>query len=237
MDESKTLINMSVSVMFSGLILAAAVGLVTIGYSLFSYLSNQDQANKRMHEYIDYTSFDNTVIRGQEAVQLIQSDYDIFVIIYNGKEFNDPTKGSIRDVKSTMTTGFDGSETNNPVAVYTADVRGIRDFDLTHVDITSTDITGRTALNNLKSLNTTPMDLKTRTGVEDLSTWKYSKLVSAFTDSKDQFGKPLRDNNGIKIQSSSYAAFHSSLVYAEDGTTDVVGVVLVREPYDTLSYE
>lgn len=237
MDESKTLVNMAISVMFSSLILGAAVGLITIGYMLFSFLSNQDQANKRMHDYVDYTSFDNTIIRGQEAIQLIQSDYDIFVIVFNGKDFNDPAKGSIRDVKSLMTTGFDGAETSKPVAVYTSDVEGIRNFDLTKVDPTSTDATGQTALNALASLHTTPMDLKASSDIEDLSTWKYSKLVSAFTDSKDAYGKPIRNKDGVKIQSSSYAAFHSSLVYAEDGTTDVVGVILVREPYDTLDYD
>ena len=77
-DEAKTLIHMSVSAIIASVFLALAVGTIGIGYILWGYFSRQENAASAMSSYVNFTAYDNSTVRGQEVVQLIEANEDIF---------------------------------------------------------------------------------------------------------------------------------------------------------------
>ena len=234
MDEAKSLVHMAVTTIFSSMFLYAAVGLISVGLILWAAFSKQDAANQRMENYANYTSYDNTTVRGQEVVQLLESDLDVFVLIYDG---TNPVSGDINN----MSVG-------DLRAVYYPDVTGVKDFDLTKIDASNSNVTCKNALTKTKSLLGTPEELGGEPGANqlNLNSYSYSALIKAFTTSNDTWtqrgengvmlGKLTKDATNTLIESGSYAAFKSVLVYAETGTTDVAGVILVREALDVTVY-
>ncbi len=222
MDEAKSLVHMAVSALFASMILAAAVGLIHIGYSMWSYFSRQETANERMSTYANYTAFDNTTVRGQEVIQLIESDPDLFVVIFND------TKTSLHSIDNMST------DASNADSYYYPDLSGIKDYDLSLVNTVNTNVSCKAGLSALRGTGTFESKFPS-TSAKYLNNYDYNKLVTIFTSSKTSvggmptLGKPVVNDANQLIESGSYAAFKSSLVYAEDGTTDVVGVVLVRE--------
>ena len=94
MDEANTLVNMAITAMLSAMFLGVAVGVIGIGYMMWGYFARQDAANKAMSAYAHFTSYDNTTVRGQEVLQLLENDDNIFVVIMqagSGTNINDMT--------------------------------------------------------------------------------------------------------------------------------------------------
>lgn len=224
MEEAKTLVHMSISAILSSMILVAAIGLIGLGYVVWSYFSRQDAANQRMADYANYTAFDNTTVRGQEVIGLIESDLDLFIIFYDGASQSDRTIDNM-------------SVSASPTYIYYSDTPGVSDFNFSSIQSTDNSInTCENALTRLKALNRTPDSVFTASSGKCLNGLSHSALISKFTDSMGGLGAKARDNSGQYIQTNSYAAFKSTLVYAEDGTTDIVGVILVRADENVASY-
>lgn len=225
MDEAKTLTHMSISAIFASMILAAAVGIIGLGYTMWSYFSRQEAANRRMADYANYTSFDSTTVRGQEVMELLESDLEVFVLFYDGS-----ANGSYTDI--------DHMNVGAPTAIAYPDLAGVKDFrfdtaaDGMGIPI-STDTLSQ-ALSKTVSLGSTP---ETLISVESLNGKTYDELLKIFTTSASGSGPKLgKPNADPSVETGSYAAFKSLLIYANDGTTDVAGVVLVREHPGIESY-
>lgn len=214
MDEAKTLVHMSISSIFAAMFLAAAVGLIGVGYMVWSYFSRQEAANQRMADYANYTAFDNTTIRGQEVLGLLESDLDLFVIFCDGKSNNH---------------SIDNMNTITPKFVYYDNVTGVSDFKLDSIAVTTNvNVTCENALKRIKQqTNKIPSNLFSD-NAKVLNNKSHSQLIEFLTDTTHGMGAIRLDNNGNVFNTNSYAAFKSTLVYAEDGTTDVVGIILVR---------
>lgn len=221
MDEAKTLVHMSVSAMFASMFIAAAVGLIGIGYMMWAYFSRQDAADQRMSDYANYTSFDNTVVRGQEVLQLIESNDDIFVMILQG----DCSDIKCCDIKS-----------KSKVFLY-APYSYMCNTDFSNLDTSNEIVTCATSLEYIKGIRKLP----TVDTEYNLGNYSHSQLVSLFTHSADLqvtpegsspknikgLGDLREDANGNSVESGSYAKFMSTLVY-DEGTSDIAGVILVR---------
>lgn len=211
MDEAKTLIHMSVSAMMSAMFLVAALAFIGTGYMIWNYFSRQDAANQRMSDYVNYTAFDNTTVRGQEVIELLESDLDIFVVFLDG-------------TSKTATKSINDMTTGNPTFIYYTETTGVKDFKFNTIQSTDNAITTCTnALSKIKSKNSTPESILSAS--KCLNGKSHSELIKVFTDSVSGLGAKAKT---ASTQTNSYAAFKSVLVYAEDGTTDVVGVILVR---------
>lgn len=224
MDEAKTLVHMSLSSMFSAMFIAAAVGLIAVGYMLWGSLSRQESANNRLANYANYTAFDNTTVRGQEVIQLIESNKDIFVVIYDCVP--DSSKTNI-DNQSIETT---------PLAKYVPDDVTVQSFTPSNISTENSNDTCKRALEKFKSAgSTTIANLYTESGNINLADASHSQLIGYFTTGRTTgstsvtLGKPAVD---VNTELNSYAAFKSVLIYADDGTTDIIGILLVRQsPY------
>lgn len=200
MDEAKTLIHMSVSAIIASVFLALAVGTIGIGYILWGYFSRQENAASAMSSYVNFTAYDNSTVRGQEVVQLIEANEDIFVIIFDGV----------------------GSDADN-LAIGTKAASWVK------VGGYAATIPPNTIMNTVNSLptyNNALSKMHNFTNIEngvavDLSVYnlvgKDYTYLQAFM--LDQFG----------TSSKNYAAFRSCLVY-DDNSADVIGVLLVRIP-------
>lgn len=82
MVESKQLVHMAITAMLGAMILAAVVGLITLGYNMWGAFSKQEAVNKRVSDYAKYAAFDNTDVRGQDVISLItQTKGDILIFI------------------------------------------------------------------------------------------------------------------------------------------------------------
>lgn len=221
MDEAKTLVHMSVSAMFASMFIAVAVGLIGIGYMMWAYFSRQDAADQRMSDYANYTSFDNTVVRGQEVLQLIESNDDVFVMILQG----DCSDIKCCDIKS-----------NSKVFLYTP-YSYMYNTDFSNLDTSNEIVTCATSLEYIKDKRRLP----TVDPEYNLGNYSHSQLVSLFTHSNalqvtpegsspkniKGLGDLRTDSNGNLVESGSYAKFMSTLVY-DEGTSDIAGVILVR---------
>lgn len=225
MDEAKSLVHMSISAVLTAMIIAMAVGLIGLGYTMWAYFSRQETANRRMSEYSNFTAFDNTTVRGQEVMELIESDLDVFIVIYNGGAISGKT--SINEMTAT----------GNPVALYYPDLAGIKDFDLTTIQTTPANsiTTCQNALVKLKGLAGKDVESASAT-IPRLNGKTYNELLKIFTSSVNTSGPSLGKPGDPGVETGSYAAFKSTLVYDNDATTDVVGVVLVREHKGILNY-
>lgn len=217
MDEAKSLVHMSVSAIFAAMLIAAAISLIGIGYTIWAYFSRQDSANSRMSEYSNYTAFDNTTVRGQEVMQLISSDLDVFVVILEDTTSSEHSIDNITSVSST------------PIAISTSD--SYEDFVPSSIDM-STDnaiVTCSTALSRFQSIGDKLGTLADSRNLKDAS---HDELVQEFTSGK--LAQQAVNSSGSLIETNSYAAFKSVLVYDSDNTADVVGIILVRANEDVV---
>lgn len=222
MDEAKTLIQMALSAIFSAMLLAAAVGLITLGYMFWGYFSREDAANNRLADYANYTAYDNTIVRGQEVVQLIESNDDIFVAVFNGT--NNPAAPNM---------DYLVTENNSPFFLYVPDeVAGA--FQPEKIEIDTDNEAMATAMSVLKDKGGTGITIQNLYNIMDTDhqlyeTKSHEELVNSFLTA-NLCGLPLTSEG---IDKNSYAAFKSGLIYANDGTTDVVGVVFVKQAHGT----
>lgn len=220
MDEAKTLVHMSVQAILAAMLLAAATGLISLGYLMWSYFSRQDAANQRMATYANYTAYDNTTIRGQEVIELLESDLDVFVLIY--EDINSVENHSIDDATTS---------TSKLLAIHTGSDGHVTNFPLKDIDTENVNSACKSALEAAKGTNQTPNDLA-RANSSKVLPLGYNDLVKEFTQSTNSaynLGAQRRSpQTGQLIETGSYAAFKSALVYDNDNTTDVVGIILIR---------
>ncbi len=218
MDEAKTLVNMSVSAVFAALFLGAALGLISICYMMWSYFSRQDAANQRMDYYANLTAYDNQTIGGADVLSLLShaDDYDVFVIFLEDTDttatvFDAANSVSLHSKKYVyFNPDGQGAYTNVKAANYANNIPVCNNaINATYTFLGS----GSSNMSTLESSHS----------VINLYGQSKAALISLFTTSTaDGLGSLTTGAN------DSYSAFKSCLVYANDGTTDVAGIALVR---------
>lgn len=243
MDEAKSLVHMSISAMFAAVILTIAMGLMLLGYFMWSYFSRQDAANQRIKDYATYAAFDNTTVRGQEIIQLIEEHSDdIFVVIYSGKSNvvnNNINIDNMSNIGSPIAY-MASTNTNSFIYKYVTS-----DDNYTQNSIACLD----KALQHLKgigSLNSLAASTPNLYGYA--STCNTAKLQECFLTSANNYSlyKPVFvdysyspakvDTDGKCSGPGYYSAFKSCLVYDNDNTTDIVGVIFVQETPNVNAY-
>lgn len=224
MDEAKTLVNMSLSAVFASMFLAAAVGLIAVGHMLWGSLSRQDAANKRLADYANYTAFDNTTVRGQEIISLIESEPDIFIVIYDSTEVQANKTMDDQELKAGI------------LAKYVPNNGVVEDFVPGTLNFTENSVaTCERALVKFKSHgnDTKVINLSGK----DLTSATHEELISHFTNGANNSGDSTDDSLatlGYPCSANDedpyrYAAFKSVLVYDSDNTTDIIGILFVRQ--------
>ena len=73
MEEAKSLVHMCITALFGVLILAAVLALITLANFVWRAFSRQNDANRQMREYSEYSAFDGTTVRGQDVIALMHS--------------------------------------------------------------------------------------------------------------------------------------------------------------------
>lgn len=217
MDEAKTLIHMAISVMLTAMIITACVGLIALGYMLWGSFSREDMAKSRLNDYATLSAYDNTVVRGQEVIQLIESNSDIFVVVYDGKYVAGVDKNiNMMDIATT-----------DPYIYCPDEVAGA--YLVHNINVNNTDnVTLRNAFAKLKGSDTSKSLYSIWSNLSEdhklYTSKEHQTLMNTFLHSK-HLGRPTADDT----DDDSFAAFKSGLIYAEDGTTDIVGVVFIRQ--------
>lgn len=218
MDEAKSLVNMSVSAIFAALFLGAAIGLLTICYMMWSYFSRQDAANQRMDYYSNLTAYDNQTIGGADVLSLLShaDDYGIFVL------FLDDTDNS----QSVFDSATSVAVHSNKYAYYDPDGQGAYSV-VKQAQYDNAIPVCNSAINStygyLGNGTKTMHDLEVAGTITNLHGRTKVDLIRLFT-------KSTADGLGSLTTGATdtYAAFKACLIYANDGTTDVAGVALVR---------
>lgn len=84
MPEAKSLTHMALTAMFATMLLAAASGLIGVGYLMWSAFSSQSATNERMQQFARYAAFDTANVRGQDIISLIHDTQGDPVVIVIG---------------------------------------------------------------------------------------------------------------------------------------------------------
>lgn len=225
MDEAKTLVHLSISAIFSAVLLAVCVGLIATGNYMWQVFARQDQSSKSMQNYARYTAFDNATVRGQEIMQLVESSEEIFVLILEGQNGVNINNMTIHN-------------SNESIYYKVPQLAVARDYNFTDNSfrVNSTNYTLNQAQlfckNSIQKPGTRGITMNDKT---------HEELVRLFTlthtDDHTGLGKPDMDpDTGATLNSGTYAAFKTMLVYDTDATSDVIGVVAVREATETQDY-
>lgn len=207
MDEAKTLVNMAITAMLSAMFLGVAVGVIGIGYMMWGYFARQDAANKAMSAYAHFTSYDNTTVRGQEVLQLLENDDNIFVVIMqagSGTNINDMTINTGKKMYLWANSDYN------------------KNFKLKQAYINNTSLTNNaipTCQRMLQSIyQWTDPQHPSMGSIEDISNKTDTDLEKLFLDP-----------NELGIGDNDFAAFKSTLIYADDSSSEIAGVVLMKQ--------
>jgi len=230
MDEAKTLTNMAISAILASLFLSAAAGLIALGYNMWSYFSRQDAANNKMSDYVNYTAFDNTTVRGQDVISLLESDLDIFVIVTLG--WGKDT--DIENLESVYTVE----------AVYTSDVADVANFDFSRIDSSSySNVTSMKSIKAVQNYGGTPQGfLDNYENIIDLNkAVESNNLVKIFTTTWmgfPEFGLGRADYDADEGAATAndpneYDIFKSTLIYNPDVPSEIIGIILTQPSYAT----
>lgn len=228
MNEAKSLVNMSISAIFSTMILSAVLVLMGIGYTMWSYFSRQDAANQRMKDYVNYVAYDDSTIRGQEVVSLIQyaEQEGYFVAIYpntTGSIMSSLIPSSTAHVYIPNTCPWESikeSRTSIPVPPNNSQLQQVYNKVIADIGTTSRSTSSGNSYCCFQKL------------VNSDGTLNYEKLVQAFTNNYSTWTH-LGNPNG----EHTYAAYRSYLVYDSDTSTDVIGFVLLRQNTNVTNFE
>lgn len=222
MNEGKTLVHMAISAMIGALIISAAVGLITLGYNIWSMFSRQDLASRRLRDYSTYAAFDNALIRGQDAVALIAStEGDPFVVVrlYDASadvdnKYHNPPIIYCNSITETMilTTADNWYDTGNAITT------GL------FKELTG----GETA-------DKAPLVPESGSGKRSFSdsvdTVSYESLQKDFVGRPSYLVNITNDDGTISTETKTgYAMYHSVLIYDSGSSTDIIGILLVEQP-------
>lgn len=215
MDEAKNLVNMSVAAIFAALFLGAAVGLISVCYMMWTYFSRQDAANQRMDYYANLTAYDNQTVGGADVLSLLShaDDYGVFVIF-----LDDTSNATVLDNSNSVSLHsqryvfFDPDGQGGYSTVKQANYANA-------IPICNNAINAAYTLLGSGSQNMTDLG----TSVKNLHGKTKEELIALFTDSSPNGLGSL--TTGV---TDTYSAFKACLIYANDGTTDVAGIALVR---------
>lgn len=209
MDEAKSLFNMSISAMFSAMLIGAIMGIIGISYLMWSNFSKQDAASAKMTQYSNLTAFDNTTIRGSEVESLCSyaDSLGIYVLFYDSSStssvLNDHTNLTLRywygDPKTSAYNTLSSKPiTPNSVKVCNASIE--KTFALMGTGSDSYPGVKISSIPNLHSLT-------------------HAGMVAALLD---------QSKLGSTTSSDSYGVFKATLIYTGDATSDVAAIALVR---------
>lgn len=221
MDEARTLINVSISSMIAAMFVGAAVSLISFGYIMWTYFARQDSANNTMAYYSNFTAYDNQTITGSDVLGLLAraDDYQIWVAFYDAVDttpaveiFDDVADvETSKDVDGKSYIYFDPSGYASYTKAYFPSYTNAIPVCEAAIQTTKTIIGDKL----MKDLPDT--DWHNLHGTEKI------KLVELLTNSAAGGLGNLETG-----KENSYAAFKSTVIYAGDGSTDIIGVVLVR---------
>ena len=207
MDEAKTLVNMAITAMLSAMFLGVAVGVIGIGYMMWGYFARQDAANKAMSAYAHFTSYDNTTVRGQEVLQLLENDDNIFVVIMqagSGTNINDMTINTGKKMYLWANSDYN------------------KNFKLKQAYVNNTSLTSNAIPTCQRMLQAiyqwTDPQHPAIGSIEDISNKTDTDLERLFLDP-----------NELGIGDNDFAAFKSTLIYADDSSSEIAGVVLMKQ--------
>ena len=219
MNEAKTLTHMAVSVMIGAMILTAAMGLITLGYNIWSMFSKQDLANRRLRDYSTYAAFDNAVVRGQEVVTLIATtEGDPFVVVFKGNFENTNDVTSKWKINFSNVDCYVCNNTENVTLNYNDNYYEVSTDD-SDIQKCFKDLTGTDGIDH---------------GLIPEGTSRSKKNFDATDGNQPTFESLQNDfvvrtayiDDGDSIQ--GYAKYHSVLIYDSGSSTDIIGVMLVE---------
>ena len=226
MSEAKTLVHMAITAMFGAVILSCALGLIYVGYNIWSLFSKQEQVNKIMQDHAQYSAFDHTVVRGQEVLSLISATKGELFILCIGDDSKDKTKFTREFV------------VYNPNSLPPCNWE---DLDITAKNnINAYDLfSAETADKQGESVTNFIGDFATKVGT-GLS-WQFGDTTEP---SLEDIQKNLinqgtyilkKDADGTSHTENGYAKYNSYLVYESADSSDIVGIILVEDssPIDT----
>lgn len=210
MDEAKTLVYNSVSALFTAMLLGAVFALISVGYMMWTYFSRQDAANARLSYYSNLTAYDNQTLSGADVLSLLShaDEYGLFVIFFDSNPGSETVFDNVNSV-SWHDQKFVFYDPDGDAAYNLVDPPNFEN-SLPICDAAVDQVVtmlGSGSINNLS-------------GATNLHGLSKAQLIELFTtNTTDGLGS---------LTSDGYAAFKMALVYANDGTTDVSGIVAVR---------
>ena len=197
MDESKELIGMAVSVLIAVMILSGVMALITLSYSMWNMFSQQDLSNRKMKEYINYASFDDTTIRGQEVVSLISSTHGTpFIVIYEN------------DGATPLAASFDN-----------VSIKFVAQNENYHTSHTNLD----SKLGLILGRHGAPIPISDEI-YSASERWNFSEATPSMENLQNFFlGRGALPENGGQPR---YCGYESCIIYASDSSTDIAGILL-----------
>ena len=246
MDEAKALSHMAITTMMAAMFLGIIVGLLSLGGLMWKSMAREEEANDRIRNYADYAAYDNKVVKGQDIVKLMEEHYDdIWVMVFNG-----PTDGSGK-IKADCTLDNMGTYTTCPSPTITMYKQGYYSGNYiintktftgnsnptlkSLQDVLPGQVNGKSVQDYVSFTNITPADTTSTTVkgncYELAASGNYTALQNLFLNNENLYRLDRLDDAGetVAYGVGTYAPFLSMLVYDNDNTTDVVGVIFVRE--------
>ena len=215
MEEAKTLLHHALSALFAVLILTAVVALISLGNLMWSAFSKQADANRRLREYSKYSAFDGTEVRGQDLLSLLHDTQGSPFII-----FTDPNGGFVNivvtSVDSNINLKTDVSASNLPSVVepvLNSTVAGlVNDAEAAHSYNGDIFTANDDAVKGFLSYDK-PSVVNFGASV----TFDYAELQEWFLGRGSVIG-----------HEPGYLAYDSYILYDNDSTTDIVGIIAVE---------
>ena len=257
MDEAKSLTHMALAAMISAAFLAAVFGLINLGHSMWKAMSQEDEANHRISTYANYCAYDNKIVRAQDIVQLAEEYYDdIWIAIYDSGEVSTDYIVGHTMKKMLPASGLGAPKiymynpngyTGNSVITrdsYTSNTVNILDNTLSTFTTTFTNKTISDAFDS-KAGSAAMLTKGDGSGSHDIANpdatgnlydlaanGQFEGLQSVFLNNKNLYRisrKNTAEGKQYDYGLGYYAPFLSMLVYENDNTTDVIGVIFIRE--------
>jgi hypothetical protein len=233
---------------------------------MWKAMDKEDEANSRIKNYTNFAAYDNKLVRAQDIIQLAEESYDdIWMLIYDGPTAGAMTPGSkIWDLPAYSTTPVLRAYMYNP-GKYTGNYKLKPQNYVSNTvpvldSILSTVSTSGSTVAELCDSNSgdAKMYVRDNDGVHPwiadstnnpsgniyglVSTGQYDAIQSLFLNNGNlnRLSRATGDNSiSYEYGTGYYAPYLSLLVYDSDNTTDVVGVIFIREPstVDPMSIE